>query len=317
MAAMVSGDRYSHPDREALVTAITNLIDGSIRSARSVAAFVTQDVTTFVCFLYLTLVGFLALFGPSLTPYQYDEIIITAEGGVARTMPPSSEHLLGTTGQGYDVLSRLMYGARPTAITGLVGGAIIISIGSTVGVTAGYFGGAVDNFLMRVTDFMYGVPLIPFAIVLLALFGIGFWTAIVVIGLILWRSSARVLRSQVLQIKERSYITGARAVGASHARIILKYILPNIKSMIVLLFSLGIGYAILVQASLAFIGVVDPFVPSWGVMLRNAYVSGQLGYALWWSIPPGFAISMTVLSCFMLGRKMPGVEAEEMARGGG
>jgi len=157
---------------------------------------------------------------------------------------------------------------------------------------------------MRITDFMFGVPLIPFAIVVIAILGSGFYMAVLVIGIILWRSSARVIRSQVLQIKEREYILSARASGASDLRIIGKHILPNIAPMVVLLLSLGIGYAILAQASLAFIGVVNPFVPSWGVILRNAYQSGVMASAWWWSITPGVLISLTVLSTFMIGRKI-------------
>lgn len=266
---------------------------------------------------YLLFVITLGAIGPEITPYGYEQYMYTDSGQLMRIAPPSLEHPLGTTENGFDVLSRVMYGARPTVLTGILGGTVIIAIGSTVGITAGYFGGRVDNVLMRVTDFVYGVPLIPFAIVLLATFGMGFFTSILVIGLILWRSSARVLRSQVLQIKERPYITAAKATGASHTHVIIKHIVPNIAPMAVLLFSLGLGYAIIVQASLAFIGVVNPFVPSWGVMLRNAYKSGVMELAWWWSIPPGVLISSTVLSAFMFGRKFVKEESDEAMAGAG
>jgi peptide/nickel transport system permease protein len=263
---------------------------------------------TTVYFSVLLTIMLMGLFGPMVTPYGFQERLYTESGELIRSAPPSFAHPLGTTEESYDTLSRLLYGARPTVITGLLGGAIIISIGGTVGLVSGYFGGWVDDVLMRITDFMYGVPMIPFAIVLLALFGVDFLMSIVVIGLILWRSSARVIRSQVLQIKERSFVQSARATGASDTRIVLKYIFPNVAPMMVLLFSMGVGYAIIVQASLAFVGVVDPFVPSWGVMLRNAYNSGFMGKALWWSLPPGILISLTVLSSFMFGRKVASEE---------
>jgi len=253
---------------------------------------------------YVSLLLILAVIGPEITPYEYDAIMRASDGSFIRSAPPSAAHPLGTTDGGHDVLSRIIYGARPTVLTGLLGGGIIISIGGTVGVISGYYGGRVGDILMRITDFMFGVPLIPFAIVVIAILGSGFYMAVLVIGIILWRSSARVIRSQVLQIKEREYILSARASGASDLRIIGKHILPNIAPMVVLLLSLGIGYAILAQASLAFIGVVNPFVPSWGVILRNAYQSGVMASAWWWSITPGVLISLTVLSTFMIGRKI-------------
>lgn len=262
-----------------------------------------QDRMLAVYVGFLSFIIFLGIVGPEITPYGYEELLISDQG-INRKAPPSLTHPLGTTDGGYDVFSRLVYGARPTVITGLLGGSIIISIGGTIGLVSGYYGGQVGNLLMRFTDFMYGVPIIPFAIVLMAILGRGFYLAILVIGFTLWRSSARVIRSQVLQIKERPYILSARATGASDLRIMTKHILPNIAPMVILLLSLAIGYAIIAQASLAFIGVVDPFVPSWGVMLRNAYNSGAMATAWWWSIPPGFLISFTVLSTFMIGRKL-------------
>jgi len=272
---------------------------------------VTQDRMTTVYFSILSIIFLMGIIGPMITPYGYQERLYTDGGELLRSHPPSLSYPLGTTEESYDTLSRLLYGARPTVITGLLGGGIIISIGGTVGLGSGYFGGRVDDLLMRVTDFMYGVPMIPFAIVLLALFGMNFLMSIVVIGLILWRSSARVIRSQVLQIKERSFVQSARATGASDLRIVVMYIVPNVAPMMALMFAMGLGYAIIVQASLAFVGVVDPFVPSWGVMLRNAYQSGYMGTALWWSLPPGILISVTVLSSFMFGRKIAGKEERD------
>lgn len=261
-----------------------------------------SDNVTRVAFVVLSSILFLGVFGPELAPNQYDAQQFYESGKLARLESPGTQYWLGTTDRGEDVFSRIVYGARPTVVTGLVGGSMIIGIGMTIGVTAGYLGGRVETVLMRFTDFVYGVPLIPFAIVLVAFAGVGFWTTILVIGAILWRGNARVLRSQVLQIKERPYIMSAKAVGASTPRIIFKHIVPNIASMAVLFFSLGVGFAIIFQAGLAFIGVSNPFIPSWGIMTRNAYSSGLLASAWWWSIPPGILISITVLSTFLLGR---------------
>jgi peptide/nickel transport system permease protein len=267
-----------------------------------VISVVTNDKEIAVYAGFLAFVIFLAAFGPYLAPYDYTETQKDEDGLLLIAASPSAAHPLGTNHLGQDVLSRLIIGARPTIITGLLGGAMIITIGTSVGVTAGYFGGWVENVLMRFTDFVYGVPLIPFAIVLLALFGFGLFTTIIVLGALLWRSSARVLRSQVLQIKERNFILAARATGMSSTAIVRKHFIPNIAPMMILFFSLGIGFSILVQAGLAFIGVSDPFVPSWGIMIRNAYSNGYVDN-FWWSLTPGFLISMTVLSAFMFGRK--------------
>jgi len=255
--------------------------------------------------VYLTILGFvffLGVFGPSLAPYPADQTQI-AGGQILIGTPPSAAYPLGTTSEGYDVLSRLLVGARPTVITGLLGGGIMISIGTVIGLVSGYVGGWVENILMRFTDFIYALPFLPFAIVLVTFMEAGFLTSVIVIGLILWRDPARVLRSQVLQIKERSYVMSARATGASDARVIVKHILPNVFPMLMLFFGLGVGYSIILQASLAFVGVSNPFVPSWGVMIRNAYQSGLMGSAPWWSLSPAIMISATVASAIMIGRR--------------
>jgi peptide/nickel transport system permease protein len=273
-----------------------------LRNLSNSLGLMLEDRATMVYFSFLVLVILLGVFGPVIAPYPYDEPVQSADGSILIKEPPSVDHPLGTNRLGQDVLSRVLYGARPTAITGLLGGSIIIGIGLFVGVTAGYFGGRVDNVLMRITDIAYGVPLIPFAIVMVTLLGVGFIESILVIAVLLWRGSARVIRSQVLQIKQRPFILDCKASGASTFRIVFKHILPNVATMAVLFFSLGVGYSIVLQAGLAFVGVSDPFVPSWGIMIRNAYTSGSIGDAWWWSIPPGLLIALTVMCTFMFGR---------------
>lgn len=230
--------------------------------------------------------------------YNYDD-----EGDLRVAEPPSLDHPLGTTATGRDVFSRLLLGARPTAITGLLGGGILITLGSLVGISAGFKGGRIDTALMRFTDLVYGLPLIPFAIVMVAFFGTGFFQTITIIGLILWRGSARVLRAQVLQIKQREFILAVRAEGASSLYIIRKHIIPNILPMMAFFFAVGLGGTIIIQAGLSFIGVSNPFVPSWGVMIRNAFDSGYVT-AWWWSLPPGLLISGVVYCSIMLGRSI-------------
>jgi len=301
----------SVPTGNRAIGTVINLVIGLFSAVRRFGRFLLSDRELMIYALFLAFVLFLGMFGADLAPYDHEATHYADDGSVLRSTGPSMDHPLGTTNTGTDVLSRLMVGAQPTVFTGLLGGLLIISIGTTIGVTAGYIGGWVENVLMRLTDFIYGVPLIPTAIVLLAIFGVGLQTTIIAIGLILWRGSARILRSQVLQIKERPFITAARATGMSSFGIIRRHIIPNIAPMMLLYFSLGIGFAILTQAGLAFIGVADPFVPSWGVMIRNAYNSGFVEQAWWWVLPPGFMISGTVLSAFMFGRKYEELKSGE------
>jgi len=283
---------------------LNNLTPRSPRIQQVISSFqaLMSNKTTAVYFTILLIVLLMGIFGPYVTPYEFDERVVDNNGIPQTSQPPSLSHPLGTTDLAYDVFSRLLYGARPTVITGILGGAIIATTGLTVGIISGYFGGIVDEALMRFTDLMYGIPLIPFALVLATLFGIGFWSTIIIIGLVLWRSSARVIRSQVLQIKQRPYIQSAKAIGASPFSIIIRHILPNVGAMAILFFAIGIGYSIVAQASLAFIGITSPFVPSWGVILRNAYKSGLMADFWWWSLPPGILLSVTVLAAFMFGR---------------
>lgn len=262
-----------------------------------------RDRTTAFYFGILVAVFVMGLLGPAVAPYDIERTHYDAETGeVMRAEPPSLEHPLGTTFSGYDVLSRVLVGARPTVITGVLGGGLILTIGTAIGVTAGYVGGRTETALMRFTDFVYGVPLIPFGIVLITFLGVGFISSILVIGLILWRGAARVIRAQTLQVKQYPFVKVAKATGASTPRIIFKHVLPNVAPMAIFFLSLGVGYAIMLQASLTFLGVADPFVPSWGVMIRNAFNSGYMSEAWWWSITPGLLIGITVLSTFMFGR---------------
>lgn len=273
--------------------------------------FTNLDGLTKFAVLFWIFFALLAIVGPELTPYKYDALHFYDDGAIKNTAPPSSDHLLGTTNRGEDVLSRLIYGARPTFITAILGGSIIISIGLLVAITAGYLGGTTDTILMRFTDFAYGVPVIPTAIVLAAFLGTGFITSIVIIGLILWRASARVIRSQVLQIRERPFIKIVQSSGASSFHIARKHILPNVAPMIILFFALGVGDAVIAQAGLAFVGVSSPFVPSYGVMVRNAYNAGALSESYWWSMPPGIMISLTVLSSYLIARSVEADNANE------
>jgi peptide/nickel transport system permease protein len=281
---------------------VSRLREGYLgRNVRGGLKIMLSGRVTRYSLFFLLFVILLGIVGPSLAPYEAGERI-SGPDGLKIAEPPSLEHPLGTTDRAADVLSRLLIGARPTVIAGLLGGTLIIGIGTFVGLTAGYMGGRVDDILMRITDFIYGVPLLPFAIVLVGLLGVGFYQSVLVIGLILWRGAARVIRAQTLQLKEREFIMTAKASGASTVRIVTTHILPNVAPMAVLFFAIGVGYTIIIQAGLAFLGVASPFVPSWGVMIRNAHSSGRMISAWWWAVGPGLMLGLTVASTFLFGR---------------
>jgi peptide/nickel transport system permease protein len=262
----------------------------------------TSDrLTAFFLMLFIMVVT-LGVFGPMIAPYEAEQQFRDENGELQRGISPSVSHPLGTTIHGRDVLSRILIGARATLLVGLLGGGIIVSIGLIVGVTAGYIGGIVDTALMRITDIAYGTPVIPTSIVIFGLFDFGLISIIMILGFILWRNSARVIRSQVLQIKERPFIQSAKAMGASKRHIIFKHIVPNIMPMAFLFFALGIGSAIMIEASLSFLGLSDPFLPTWGLIIRRAYQNGAFTTNIWWVLAPGIMISITVLSAFMVGR---------------
>lgn len=260
-----------------------------------------NDPITRMSMYFLGFVFLLGVFGPIIAPYDPSTSQF-ADGQLLRTEPPSLSHPLGTNATGQDLLSRILVGARPTMLTALLVGIMIFIIGSAIGMTAGYLGGTVDEVLMRFTDFVYSVPVLIAAIVLVALLGGGFTITVFVIGLLLWRGMARVIRSQTLQIKEQPYVMAARSTGASSRRILVKHIFPSVAPMAILFTAIGAGYAILIEAGLAFLGVGDPGVPTWGVIIRNAHRAGAIDSAWWWSIIPGLLISFTVLSAFLIGR---------------
>lgn len=284
-----------------------------LKPAKSLILQLWADTRARLAIIFLAILVFIAIVGPWIMPYEYNEFIYRGSE-LYRNQPPSLQHPLGTDTKGRDLLTRVVIGTRPTLITGFVGGAILISIGTSIGITSAYVGGHVENVLMRITDFAFAVPALPFGIVLVGLIEVGYATAIIVIGLLLWRTSARVIRSQALQIKEQEYITAIQAEGASTPYIMFRHILPNVAPLAMLYFALGIGYAILLQAGLAFIGVLTPFVPSWGVMIRNAFLAGQ-AVTWWWSLPPGLMLSATVLAAFLIGRRyedLSGNQSEQL-----
>ncbi len=249
-----------------------------------------------------------AVFAPALTPYQPTDVIRDADGRGLTFAPPSVQPPLGTDDAGRDIWTELIYGARISLTVGFLAGFIAMFVGSLFGIAAGYFGGGIDNLLMRATDILLVIPDLPLMLVLVAtlrqmdLHVSPLTVLILVIGLLYWTSSARLIRSQVLTIKERQFVARARAIGAGHLHIIRKHILPQIMPLIVANTVLIISTAILVESGLAFLGLGDPTQPSWGTMLNFAFDRNAITNGAWWFyLPPGLAIVWVSLGCVLLG----------------
>jgi peptide/nickel transport system permease protein len=251
----------------------------------------------------LTLLSFVlvAIFAPYITPYNPMEYQYV-DGQLARSLPPSKLFWLGTTHYGRDVFSQIIAGSRVALIVGFTAALFLTFIGTNVGLLAGYFGGKLDDVLMRTNDIAFGIPFVPFAIILIALTGPSIWNIIITISILMWRTTARVIRSQILSLRERPFITAARVSGASHLRIMYIHLLPNVLPMSFLYIALGIAWATLAEASLSFLGFGDPRMVSWGQILYDAFLTGSARTNWWNVLPPAFCISLFVISAFMIGQ---------------
>lgn len=243
----------------------------------------------------------MALVGPIVAPYDPGAHQKNADGTWYKNKQPSLDHPLGTNSEGQDLFSRLLYGGRVAFIAGVATALIVGILGTIAGITAGYYGGRVENVIMRLVDLAYGVPFLPFAIVLIIVLEPSIWNIIIAISALLWRETARVVRSEVITIKDLEMIDAARAAGASDNRILMHHILPKVLPTTVLYSVFAIGWAILTEAGLSFLGLGDPNSISWGRMLQNAYISQALDRGLWWwIIPPGLCIAGLVASVYFI-----------------
>jgi peptide/nickel transport system permease protein len=234
-----------------------------------------------------------AAFAPRLAPA--DPLALVAQPFV----PPGGGHLMGTDNLGRDVLSGVIYGSRVSLLVGALATAASFVIGVLVGALAGYSGGGVDAGLMRTAELFQVMPRFVLGLVLVALAGPGIGKIIFVIGILSWPPVARVVRAEVLSLREREFVAAARAVGCSPSAIIFRQILPNALTPIIVLASLEVAHAILLESGLSFIGLGDPNLVSWGTMLNNA--QSFMRDAWWTAVFPGAAIFITVLGLNFLG----------------
>jgi peptide/nickel transport system permease protein len=243
-----------------------------------------------------------AVFGDRLAPHSGEEEVYDAAGRLARLQPPSGRFLFGTTQYAKDVLSQTILGTRVAILVGVLSAAATVFVGFNVGLIAGYLGGWVDDLIMRIVDITYGIPFIPFAIILVSLLQPSVWNIILTISLLFWRTTARIIRAQVLTLKARPFVISARAAGAGPWRIMYLHIAPNVFPLALLYVALGVGTGVLTEAGLAFLGFGDPRMVSWGGMLNVAFQTGSIRTAWWWVIPPGVGIALFVISTFLVGR---------------
>ena len=243
---------------------------------------------------------FVAVFAPLIAPYDpYAQVRVSL---FDIYQPPSAEHLLGTDDGGKDVLSALLYGARVSLVVGFAAAAMALVIGGLVGIVAGYRGGWIGSLLMRITDFFLVIPDLALQIVLVAIIGPSLGTIILVIGALGWTTTARLVRSQTLTVRERKYVMRARAIGAGDTHILRRHVLPAVLPLMLANMVLVISLAILSESTLAFLGLGDPTVISWGQMLNFAFGRGAVSAGAWWAlIPPGLAIVWVVLGTTLLG----------------
>lgn len=239
-----------------------------------------------------------AIFAAQIAPYEPN-----ATNLAARLRPPGEAHLFGTDALGRDIFSRAVYGARVSALVGLATVGIALAIGVSLGTLAGYFRGALDGFLSRFAELILAFPYLIFAIGMMAFLGPGFWNLVVALSLIFWIEFYRLSRGETLAQSTREYVEAARALGHSDVRIIASEILPNIFPSILVLATLRIGFIIVLEASLSFLGVgIPPAIPAWGSMIAEG--RDVLFIAWWVSTVPGLVLLTLVLAINLLGESL-------------
>lgn len=259
-------------------------------------AFMRHRLALFGAIVVLVLI-LIAIFAPLLAPYDPArvDLFATAQG-------PSRAHLLGTDDIGRDVLSRVIYGARVSLSVGLVSVTIYVTIGMVLGSVSGYFGGWVDSTIQRFTDAVMCFPSLIIIIAAVAIIGPSIYNVMIVIGLLTWPGICRLVRGQILTLREREFVEAARAMGASPSRVIFSHLLPNTIAPITVAATFGVAAAILTEAGLSFLGLgVQPPTASWGNMINTAQSAAVLQQMPWLWVPAGVMIALAVLSINFVG----------------
>ncbi|MFF1838923.1 ABC transporter permease [Streptomyces sp. NPDC058231] len=253
----------------------------------------------------LILIALVAVFAPTLVGAG-SQSVTAAPGGALEA--PSAEFPLGTDQFGRSVLALLVWGARVSLTVGLLAAFLCVAIGTVVGIVAGHFRGWYSTVLMRVTDWFLVMPTLVLAIALATVMDRSIWTVVIAIGVTTWPTTARLVRAQTLAVESRPYIERARALGGGHGHIMARHVLPNVMPLVLAQTTLVISGAILTEATLAFLGLGDPTITSWGGMLQDAREAGAVSAGDWWYLaPPGIAIALVSLSFTLCGRAIESV----------
>ncbi len=272
-----------------------------IKNAKRIWRLYRANMSGMIGLIILMAFVFVAIFAPWLATHDNPNSTTWARYNPS-WHPPSTKYLLGTGDFGKDVYSMTVIGTRASLIVGIFASLISIVMGATIGIMAGYFGKISDEVLMRITDFFLVIPWFPLMIVLAALMGRSFTNVIIVIGITSWPSTARIVRAQVLSVKEKAFVERARAVGARDGWILGKHIMPNVFPLIFANTILLIANAIFSESFLDFFGLGDPSVLSWGIMLENAYKQGAFARFAWWYIlAPGGSIVLLIMAFYLIG----------------
>lgn len=275
---------------------------GRARRVARALRTITRYPSGSVALAFLLAFLLMAAAGPWIAPYGPFETVYDADEMPVRLAAPSAAHWLGTTNQGVDVLSQLLWGARIALVVGVLSALGSVLLGTLIGLLAGYFGGWVDEVTMRLTDIAYGIPFLPFALVVIAIVQPSIGLIILLVIAFLWRTTARVIRSQVLTLRERPFVLAARAAGLGEMAILFRHVAPNVLPLSFLYVAIGVQTGVMTEAALSFLGFGDPNVMSWGLMLNDAFRAGAMRSAWWWVLPPGICLSILVISTFMVTR---------------
>jgi peptide/nickel transport system permease protein len=267
--------------------------------ARSLWRSILRQPTVIAGLAVLAIFVLVAVFAPLLAPYGEREKV----GDPYEA--PSWSHPLGLDDGGIDMVSVMIFGARVSLIVGFAAAVVAILIGGTVGLLAGYFGGRLDTLLNGLANYVYAIPDIPLILVVAAIWGRSLTNIILIIGVIYWAGVARLVRAEVKSLRERVYVKRVRSLGAGHTRTILHHVLPQVAPLLVALTVLQVAYAIFLETSIAFLGLGDPRLTSWGKLIENAFQASAISVDAWWAVvPPGVAVVIVVLACTMVGRAL-------------
>ena len=253
----------------------------------------------------IVLVGFvvMAVIAPLISPESGLSAVDSIDNPA--WAPPSWDFPLGTDNLGRSVAAQFVWGSRVSLFVGFAATVLTVGIGSIVGIASGFFGGRTDSVLMRLTDWFFVIPFLPLAIVLATILDRSLWNIVFVIGVTTWPSTARLVRAQVLTVKQRLYVDRARALGASRVHIVQRHILPNVAPLILASVTLAVPISILTETTLAFLGLADPNQTSWGKTLEEAFGAGAISRNAWWYyLPAGLGIVAVVLAFTLFGRAL-------------